>query len=142
MSDLETFAPEPREVTIEGKDLKILPVRLKDVPRLARFTTPMQALLLTGNWAEVLDKHTDDMAGAIAVGTGEDIEWAADLYLDDAVKLLGEVLDVNADFFVRHVLPAVGVASTKLTETIQKSLGERSLPGSSNGGTEPKTASS
>ena len=44
-------------------------------------------------------------ATAIAIAVGKPREWVDDLDADDAVLLASTVIEVNADFFTRQVMP-------------------------------------
>ena len=127
---LEVFVLSPRKLTIAGRDIEILPLRMKQVPGFTAGIRPVIPLLMLGDLNKAIIAHPQGMIDAVVIGSTLDKVWVEELLPDDFCLLAGAVFEVNADFFARRVLPALRVAGKTLTETIQISLGEPYLPGS------------
>ncbi|MCB1630603.1 MAG: hypothetical protein H7A12_07270 [Pseudomonadales bacterium] len=69
----------------------------------------------------------DDLVRAVAIATDQTEDWLGELLPDEFLPLVTAVVEVNADFFVRRVLPALNAA----TETTLATLGMTPLPSSS-----------
>jgi hypothetical protein len=54
----------------------------------------------------LLGRHGDAVLDLLAITTRRERAWINDLSLEDAVQLAAAVFEVNADFFVAHVVPA------------------------------------
>ncbi len=55
----------------------------------------------------------------MAITTRRERAWINDLSLEDAVQLAAAVFEVNADFFVAHVDPAIQGAAQRLAPTLR-----------------------
>ena len=47
----------------------------------------------------------DDLLSAIAIAVGKPRAWVDELAADEAILLAAKVIEVNADFFTRTVIP-------------------------------------
>ena len=58
------------------------------------------------------------MLSAISIAVGKPRNWVDDLAADEAILLAAKVIEVNADFFTRQVIPKLDVlfATTKLPQ--------------------------
>lgn len=73
--------------------------------------------------ADILSSHADkagNLLDAVAVCLRKDRSWVDDLDLDELVMLVGKVLEVNADFFARRLLPAF----TRVIDMVTEAIGE------------------
>ncbi len=113
--DINTLAPQPERLVIAGKDIDILPVKVGQLPRLLAAIKPILAELTAGDMMAALSAQPDQSLEAIAILCGQPRTWLDDLDMDDLVKLAGVCLEVNADFFVRRLAPAIQTASQRLT---------------------------
>lgn len=134
---LDVYIPAPRLVSAGGKDLAILPLRVRQIPAFTRYVSPVIAPLAGGDLLTAIATGGDDLVRAVAVATGESEDWLADLYPDDFLAITTAVVEVNADFFARRVLPAL----TAATETTLATLGVTPSPNSARAGIAPTTAS-
>ncbi len=117
--DLNTFVPEARGIELAGKTVVVLPLRIRQVPMFARLIAPAAAILATGDLLAAVTRYGEDLIQAVAVATGESVEWVGELTSDDFVLLAGLVVEVNADFFVQQVMPKL----TKVSDTLMAMLG-------------------
>jgi len=114
--DLKGFAPVPTQVTLgDGTLLELAPVRLGELPRLLACARPLQDdLTAQPDWLALLLKHSDAVLELLSICSRRPRAWVDGLALDDAVLLCTALFEVNADFFVARVAPAVHGAAQRL----------------------------
>ena len=133
MDDFKTFPPAPVVVTLSGIALELTPIRLGELPRLLAVAHPLaEEITSDPDWMAMLGRHGDTVLDLLAITTRRERAWINDLSLEDAVQLAAAVFEVNADFFVAHVVPAIQSAALRLAPML------RSLTNS--GGTLPSPA--
>ena len=57
------------------------------------------------DWLTLFGERGDDLLSAIAIAVGKPRQWVDDLAADEAILLAAKVIEVNADFFTRTVMP-------------------------------------
>jgi hypothetical protein len=120
MDGFKTFPPEPVVVTLSGTALELTPIRLGELPRLLSAVRPIAADLSGDpDWMALLGQHGDAVLELLAITARCERAWIDDLSLDDAVRLAAAVFEVNADFFVAHVVPAIQSAAARLAPTLR-----------------------
>lgn len=129
LAGLDALAATPASFTThDGMVITVAPVPWRLLPAFARAVLPLwddlQAHLLRaqastpGNGAAplmtrptavltLLEQHNESLVRAVALCTGQTEEWVGALGLDDAIGLVGRVIEVNADFFVTRLLPTL-----------------------------------
>ncbi len=112
---LDTYIPEVRHPLIGGKSVTVAPLRVRQIPPFLRAAGPALSGLFAGDLAGALATHGEALIEAVAVATGEPAEWLGELEADEFLRLAVEVVEVNADFFVRRVSPALETTVTRLT---------------------------
>jgi hypothetical protein len=107
MSDLETLIPQAVELTIGGEALAIKPLKVGQMPAFLRAVSPVMEHLTRGeiDWLLLFGDHGDDLLSAIGIAVGKPRPWVDELAADEAILLAAKVIEVNADFFTRTVLP-------------------------------------
>ena len=107
MSDLDTLFPAPVEVVIRGETLALAPLKVGQLPAFLRAIGPaMQSLAGESiDWLALFGAHGEDLLSAIAIAVGKPRAWVDDLAADEALLLAAKVIEVNADFFTRTVIP-------------------------------------
>lgn len=107
MNDLEKLIPRAIELTLNGEVLAIKPLKVGQMPAFLRAISPvMQHLTRTEiDWLTLFGDHGDDLLSAIAIAVGKPRVWVDDLAADEAIVLAAKVIEVNADFFTRTVMP-------------------------------------
>jgi hypothetical protein len=120
MDGFKTFPPAPVVVTLSGIALELTPIRLGELPRLLAVVRPLVDDI-TGDpdWIALLGLHGDSVLDLLAITTRRERAWVNDLSLEDAVLLAAAVFEVNADFFVAHVVPAIQGAAQRLAPTLR-----------------------
>ena len=107
MSDLETLIPQAVELVIDGEPLAIKPLKVGQMPAFLRAITPvMQQIGSDGiDWLALFGERGDDLLTAVSIAVGKPRAWVDALDADQAILLAAKVLEVNADFFTRTVMP-------------------------------------
>ncbi len=120
MTDLENLIPQDTLVLVAGVAIPISPLKVGQLPAFLRVISPLMAHLNQPeiNWLALFGEHGDDLLSAIAIAVKKPREWVDDLAADDALLLAAKVMEVNADFFTRAVIP-------KLNGLLDPALGIR-----------------
>ena len=107
MNDLEKLIPQPVELTVGGETLAIKPLKVGQMPAFLRAISPVMQHLTRAeiDWLTLLGDQGDDLLAAIAIAVAKPRQWVDDLAADEAILLAAKVIEVNADFFTRTVLP-------------------------------------
>ena len=134
MTELEELIPQSTELAIHGDTLAIKPLKVGQMPAFLRVISPiMQHLTRTDiDWLRLFGEQGDDLLSAIAIAVAKPRPWVDDLAADEAILLAAKVIEVNADFFTRTVLPKLEGLFTQA-----KSLSPVAAPGS---GSTPSSA--
>lgn len=119
----DTFAalpPVPVSVEIAGEHIDLTPLKVGELPAFARAVQPIAASLSASpDWLALMAEHGEAAIAAIAVATRRPVEWVAGLDLDEAVRLAEAAFGVNADFFIRRLLPSVTQAAARIGQTLE-----------------------
>ena len=107
MSDLETLIPQAVELVIDGEPLAIKPLKVGQMPAFLRAITPvMQQIGGDGiDWLTLIGERGDELLTAVSIAIGKPRAWVDELAADEAILLAAKVIEVNADFFTRMVMP-------------------------------------
>ncbi|VTY35199.1 Uncharacterised protein [Xylophilus ampelinus] len=107
MSDLDKLVPQAFEITLAGEAVSVKPLKVGQMPAFLRAITPvMQQIGGDGiDWLALFGERGDDLLTAVAIAIGKPRAWVDDLAADEAILLAAKVIEVNADFFTRTVMP-------------------------------------
>ncbi|WP_247539099.1 DUF6631 family protein [Ralstonia pseudosolanacearum] len=107
MDDLDKLVPQPAELSVGGETLTIQPLKVGRLPAFLRAISPTLQQLKAPqiDWLALFIEHGDDLLQAVAVAVGKPRAWVDALAADEAILLAAKVVEVNADFFTRTVLP-------------------------------------
>ncbi len=125
MSDLNTLIPQAVELLIGGETLAIKPLKVGQMPAFLRAISPVMAHL-TGpeiDWLVMFGDHGDDLLSAIGIAVGKPRQWVDELAADEAILLAAKVIEVNADFFTRTVMPRLDGLIARTGATAAKATG-------------------
>ena len=118
MSDLDALIPQAVELVIDGEPVAIKPLKVGQMPAFLRAITPVMQQLTSSeiDWLALFGERGDDLLSAIAIAVGKPRVWVDELAADEAILLAAKVIEVNADFFSRTVIPKLDglFAQTKL----------------------------
>jgi hypothetical protein len=117
--DNHTYAalpPVANAIVIGGETIDLTPIRVGEIPAFSCAIRPVVAGLadLRPDWILLISEHGDAVIDAVAIATRRPREWVAGLELDDAVRLASAVFEVNADFFIRRLLPSLTAAAARI----------------------------
>ncbi|OYV99038.1 MAG: hypothetical protein B7Z62_02045 [Deltaproteobacteria bacterium 37-65-8] len=134
MSDLETLFPD-REITVGGTSLTVSPFPFGKMPKVMALAKPIVKALgdagimainengtigVNSSWPlHIVDLFADageDLIALVAFLTGQPRDWFDTLGQDDGIALTKKVFEVNADFFVKKVLPMLGLSFAPATD--------------------------
>lgn len=107
MSAPTMVVPSAVDRVVAGRTLKIEPVRVRDLAAFVAAVTPLASDLAAGRMERLLTQHLDRLLEATALGTGVDRAWLDEIGADELFELALAVVEVNADFFTRRMLPAI-----------------------------------
>ena len=112
--------PVPLSIEIAGERIDLTPLKVGEVPAFARAVQPIAVgLSASPDWLALLAEHGEAVIAAIAIATRRPVVWVAGLDLDEAVRLAEAVFGVNADFFIRRLLPSVTQAAARIGQTLE-----------------------
>lgn len=121
---LDTYIPLERVIQAGGKNISVSPLRVRQIPAFARAIAPAVPALSGGDLAGAVGAHGDSLIRAVCVATSEAEDWVGDLMPDEFMALCVVVIEVNADFFSRRVVPTLMQAS----EATRKALMAGEMP--------------
>lgn len=111
---LEALIRDPLIVKAAGEDLAITQIRTKHIPGVIRLCAPIfgpLAALAKGDKdtdiANLVVEHADTVISLVAIGTGKTEEWVGELEIDELIEVGVAVIEVNASFFAKRVLPLI-----------------------------------
>lgn len=110
MSDLDKLVPQAFEITLAGETVAVKPLKVGQMPAFLRAITPvMQQIGGDGiDWLALFGERGDDLLTAVSIAIGKPRAWVDALDADEAILLAAKVIEVNADFFTRTVIPKLG----------------------------------
>lgn len=114
---LEQVIAAAREVEAGGRTVQVRPLSPRQLPPFIAAVRPLQDAIGAGMSLDALDagaiarlaeQHTEHLVQAVAVATRESADFIGDeLSVVELVELAGAVIEVNADFFVHRMVPAI-----------------------------------
>lgn len=138
MSEYSVLEITTREVVVQGKPLKVSPVKVGQLPGFARAIKPVFAALAdllrsvpsadgaggggepkledfhldldAGKVLDIIEQHGDHLIDAAAVAVRVERSVIEDAAPDEFVALVRAIVEVNVDFFGRAVAKAIGEA--------------------------------
>ena len=118
MSDLDKLVPQAVEISLAGEIVAIKPLKIGQMPAFLRAITPvMQQLGGNGiDWLALFGEHGDDLLTAVSIAVGKPRAWVDALDADEAILVAAKVIEVNADFFTRTVMPRLNEQMSGLFE--------------------------
>lgn len=120
MSDLDTLIPTATTLSVAGETLAIKPLKVGQMPAFLRAISPVMHQITSTDidWLALFGERGEDLLSAISIAVGKPRSWVDDLAADEAILLAAKVIEVNADFFTRQVIPKLDVlfATTKLPQ--------------------------
>lgn len=109
MSDLDILIPTSVELSVGSEIVAVKPLKVGQLPAFLRAISPVLQHLTTTeiDWLRLFGERGDDLLSAIAIAIGKPRAWVDELAADEAILLAAKVIEVNADFFTRTVMPRI-----------------------------------
>lgn len=127
MSELDVMWPVPREV----HGVRVLPVKMRQLPAFAKALTPIWGPLIAEDWWKIATEHYDEALAAILAATdGISAEELGEFYPDQFFELAKAVFEANLDFFGQRLLPMVREAVAQARQAGAASSQASSMPDS------------
>lgn len=107
MQDLKTLIPPICELLIANETLALTPLRVGQLPAFLCAITPVIEHLKAPeiDWLGLICEHGHDLLTAIAIAAGKSRAWVDALSTDEAITLAAKLIQLNADFFTKTVVP-------------------------------------
>lgn len=118
-----------QRLRLGGIDIAVDPVTVRDLPAFLAAVEPIARELMAGDVMAALAHHADALIQAVCIGARVEREWLDKQTADVLVELAAAVIEVNADFFARRVLPAVTQAAQALESLTASPTGSGGTPG-------------
>jgi len=120
MDGLDVLEPVATTVTFNGKELKLSPLKVGQIPAFARHIRPQLGSAMTGKIDVVaimglLADSGDNIIEAVALASGVPADELRDTTPDKLIELAIAVVKVNADFFKGRLTPAILAAVKAVT---------------------------
>jgi len=116
---MAVLPPVPVEIRVADQTIALTPLVLGELPAFARAIQPFTTeLAVEPDWLRLLGSHGEAMIEAMAIASRQPRAWIAGLALDEAICLGEALFEVNADFFIRRVVPKVGEAVSRIGTTL------------------------
>ncbi|OED39004.1 hypothetical protein AB833_17340 [Chromatiales bacterium (ex Bugula neritina AB1)] len=119
-AELNAFGTPPTSLELAEETLEIAPIRVGDIPKLLTAIQPFSEQLLAEqiDWFAIVTHHGERLLQAMAIAARKPLQWVEALALDDAIQLATALFEVNADFFIQRVMPALRQAATRINAQI------------------------
>lgn len=105
---LDSLIDKSVVVSINQEDIPIMPLIVREIPAFAEQIGPIIGLLKAENidYIGLITNHYPNVAIAVSIAARHDREWVESLGVDDLVKLIMAIMEVNFDFLANQILPA------------------------------------
>lgn len=116
-TDLKTIVNAPQPLVLsDGRTLDITPIRVKELPAFIAALEPIFGMVSAGaSVTTLLAQNSEAVIAATAVGLRLPRAEVDEFGLDDLVTGAAKVMEVNADFFARRVLPALNQTTSQMS---------------------------
>jgi hypothetical protein len=98
------------------EELEITPIKVGEIPRILVAIKSFAELLMVDeiDWVAVITQHGEQLLAAMAIAARKPQAWIDALSLDEAVVLATTLFEVNSDFFVQRVAPALQASADRI----------------------------
>ena len=122
--DFTALPPVPVLIDIGGERIDLSPLKLGELPGFARASAPVAAhLSASPDWLALFSNEGEALIDALALAARRPRDWVAALAIDEALHLAEAVFTVNADFFIRRLLPDVMQAAVRIGRRLEAPAG-------------------
>ena len=111
-----------KTLTVGGQPLTVRPLRGGPLPAMLKALAPFLPQARNGTLPDLvtmLTTNAEAVLDGVAAATGQTRAWVDALAMDDLANLASAVVEVNADFFIRRMLPALKGNLARLEEALK-----------------------
>lgn len=111
--ELSTMFQTPaRDVQVGENTVTVTPIRMGNLQAFTQAIKPIASDVLdamegSGDLLTTIELHGERMIEAVQIATGVPRPELDSMMADDFVRLASAVIEVNADFFINRLLPAM-----------------------------------
>lgn len=127
MNDMEVLFPEGKGVTVAGETLTVTPFKFGQLSKVTHLLAPIvrnltacglvridtdgqkTSMAIAADWplrmVELMGEGGEDLLQLIAYAVGKPRAWLDTIEADQGIELGRAVVEVNADFFAKRILP-------------------------------------
>lgn len=130
MSDLDIIFPNGMELELGGQKITVKKFKFGQLPKVMKaiktIAEPVITTIAQGGqpdlaaFMEIGADVSGDLMQLMADSIGKPLSFIEDLDPDEGIKLIGAFLEVNADFFIKRVLPEMKDMMNKKQKIGQK----------------------
>lgn len=131
-SALAAIIPATNLIVIAGVSIPVRQIKMGALPDVLRALQPIAHMLMQPeklNIPSMFMLYADECLTLITVLSGQPRAWVDDLEVDEGLMLFTAFLEVNADFFIRQVLPQLAGALERITSKVNQSTAQIATAG-------------
>jgi hypothetical protein len=122
--ELEILGPTNNVAKFGGEEITVSPIRMGKLQAFTIAVKPIAQDLIAalsgeGDLLATIEQHGDKLIEAVHIATGVPRETLEGAQIDEFITLAAAVVEVNADFFARRLLPAVRGAVENLGKAVK-----------------------
>lgn len=103
------------KVTLRSGDICVEPMKMAVIKKFSEAVKPVFGQLAEmatnkekqQNIPELITEHYDDLAGLVCIASPVTKDAIDNMYPDEFIQLVGACIEVNADFFMKSLMPAL-----------------------------------
>jgi len=122
-NELDILLPDHSVNLSTGETIAVTPFKFGQFPRVIKLVGRIGDQMSSLNNLEPMkialalcEDDGEAVMNLVALVTGKSVAWCRELPGDDGLILMGKVIEVNLDFFVRRVTPAIEQFSQSLVK--------------------------
>ncbi|MDP3334975.1 MAG: hypothetical protein Q8S55_23770 [Methylococcaceae bacterium] len=119
IDDLAVITPSTMTLDLSIGRIEISPIKVKQLPAFTKAISPLLSGIMQGEATlDLITSKAEDVINAVCAGAMMSREAVDALEIDELVKLGSAVLEVNADFFMKRVLPQLNQSAERLNQAL------------------------
>lgn len=122
--ELEKIFCDKKSLVINGENIEISPLYLGEFPLMFKAIKPfVDKIGADPDWISLMVDHGEDLLEALSIASRRPREWVNNLELDNAMMLASLIFEVNADFFIRRVVPSINTMTENMKNLSARGIG-------------------
>lgn len=135
MSDMDVLYPEGKGVMVNGDTVTVMPFKFGQLAKVTNLLAPIVrnltasglvrldtdggsvSMSIAADWplriVELMGEGGEEMLQLIAFSVGKPRAWLDTIESDEGIELGKAVVEVNADFFAKRILPTLQAKSSE-----------------------------